>query len=153
QTLAACEALAAAEGLRLEGSAGGPPALDDELLAEVASLIEWPFPLIGAFDEGYLELPAEVLTTVVIKHQRFFPLRAPDGQLAARFIGVSNNRVGDEDVVRSGYQGVLDGRLYGADFFWRSDRRKSLSQHAWALSGIAFQRDLGSMADKTARVA
>ena len=154
QTLAACEALAAAEGLRLEGSDGGPlEAHDDELLAEVGNLIEWPFPILGAFAEEYLELPDEVLTTVMIKHQRFFPLRTQEGALAARFIGVSNNRVADEGVVRGGYEGVLDGRLYDARFFWRSDRRKSLSQHAWSLSGIAFQRDLGSMADKTARVA
>lgn len=173
QTLAACRSLAAAAGLVLEGGDGGahsehgaapsehgaPAAAvaadpaGDELLAEVASLIEWPFPILGSFDESYLELPEEVLTTVMIKHQRFFPVRSEGGALAARFIGVSNNRVADEDVVRRGYEGVLDGRLYDARFFWRSDRRKSLSQHAWALSGIAFQRDLGSMADKTARVA
>src|SRR5690606_1265483 len=115
--------------------------------------IEWPFPILGSFDPSYLELPDEVLTTVMIKHQRFFPLRTPTGELAPRYVGVSNNRVDDAEVVRKGYDAVLDGRLYDARFFWRSDRRKSLSQHAWALSGIAFQRDLGSMADKIARVA
>src|SRR5690606_39594665 len=73
--------------------------------------------------------------------------------LAARFVGVANNRVPDEDVVRRGYQDVLAGRLYDARFFWRADKERSLSQHAWALSGIAFQRELGSMADKVARVA
>ncbi|HZJ08224.1 MAG TPA: glycine--tRNA ligase subunit beta [Trueperaceae bacterium] len=173
-TLAACEALAAAEGLALARQAGQPepelvgdgpagaeraerptasPTQGDELLDEVAGLIEWPFPILGSFDPSYLELPDEVLTTVMIKHQRFFPTRSPDGKLAPRFIGVSNNRVADEDVVRRGYEGVLDGRLYDAGFFWRSDRRKTLAQHAWSLSGIAFQRDLGSMADKSARVA
>ena len=89
----------------------------------------------------------------MIKHQRFFPTRNPDGRLAARFVAISNNRAPDEDLVRRGYQAVLDGRLYDASFFWRADRRKSLSQHAWALSGIAFQKELGTMADKTARVA
>lgn len=143
-TLAACEALAAAEGLELQGG---------ELLDEVTSLIEWPFPILGSFDSSYLELPAEVLTTVMIKHQRFFPVRTGSGELAPHYVGVSNNRVADEEVVRKGYDAVLDGRLYDARFFWRADRRKSLSQHAWALSGIAFQRDLGSMADKIARVA
>src|SRR5690606_34197309 len=86
-------------------------------------------------------------------HQRFFPLRKQDGALAANYIGVSNNKVADEALVRRGYDGVLGGRLYDANFFWRSDRRKTLSQHAWSLTGIAFQRDLGSMADKLARVA
>ncbi len=145
ETLRAVESSAAAEGLE--------PVVDDALLAEVANLVEWPFPVVGGFDEEYLELPDEVLTTVMVKHQRFFPLRAPGGRLAARFVGVSNNKVPDEDVVRRGYEDVLAGRLYDARFFWRADRERSLSQLAWALSGIAFQRDLGSMADKTARVA
>lgn len=148
-TLEACEALAAADGLRLDTAAGDGSAL----LAEITGLVEWPFPIVGTFEPGYLELPDAVLTTVMIKHQRFLPLRAADGRLAPNYIGVSNNRVADEALVRRGYDSVLDGRLHDAEFFWRSDRRKSLSQHAWALSGIAFQRDLGSMADKIARVA
>lgn len=143
--LSAAAELAAASGLTLYE--------DDALLDEVAALVEWPFPVVGSFDESYLDLPEEVLATVMIKHQRFFPTRDTSGRLAARFVAISNNRVPDEDLVRRGYQGVLDGRLYDASFFWTSDRRKSLSQHAWALSGIAFQKELGTMADKTARVA
>src|SRR5690606_34011645 len=120
-------------------------------------LVEWPFPILGTFDERYLELPDEVLATVMIKHQRFFPTRKNTdggtlGPLARHFVGVSNNRVDDEALVRKGYEQVLGGRLYDARFFWDSDRGKSLSQHAWGLSGIAFQKELGSMADKTARV-
>ena len=122
------------------------------LLAEVANLVEYPFPIVGRFDEGYLELPAEVLSTVMIHHQRFFPLLDGDGGLSNAFVAVSNNRVPDESVVRSGYEKVLAGRLYDASFFWRSDRNKSLSQHAWALSGIQFHKELGTMADKVARV-
>src|SRR5690606_20641157 len=144
---------AVAEGLaRVTADAGLEPYQDAELLDEVTDLVEWPFPVLGAFDDSYLELPEEVLATVMIRHRRFFPTRARDGRLAARFVGVSNNRVADEAVVRRGYEQVLAGRLYDARFFWRSDRRKSLSQHAWGLSGIAFQKELGSMADKTARV-
>ncbi|HET8986564.1 MAG TPA: glycine--tRNA ligase subunit beta, partial [Trueperaceae bacterium] len=138
-------AAAAAEGLTLYEDAA--------LLDEVAGLVEWPFAIMGSFSDTYLELPEEVLATVMIKHQRFFPTRDASGALAARFVGISNNSVPDESLVRRGYEGVLDGRLYDANFFWRSDRRKSLSQHAWALSGIAFQKELGTMADKTARVA
>lgn len=123
-----------------------------ELLDEVTDLVEWPFAIIGSFEESYLELPREVLATVMITHQRFFPTSAASGELAAKFVGVANNRVPDTAVVRAGYEQVLAGRLYDARFFWRSDRRKSLSQHAWGLAGIAFQRELGSMADKTARV-
>lgn len=143
-TLAAGTTMAAAEDLTLYR--------DDALLDEVAGLVEWPFAILGSFSEAYLELPEEVLATVMIKHQRFFPTRDAGGALAARFVGISNNRVYDEDLVRRGYERVLDGRLYDASFFWNSDRRKSLSQHAWALSGIAFQKELGTMADKIARV-
>lgn len=144
-TRAAIVELAATEGLT--------PVEDPALLEEVTNLIEWPFPILGRFGDEYLQLPDEVLLAVMVKHQRFFPLRRADGALAPRFVGVSNNRVEDEDVVRRGYEDVLAGRLYDARFFWQADRERSLSQHAWSLSGIAFQRELGSVADKTARVA
>ncbi len=142
-----------AEVARLAASEDLTAVDDQALLSEVANLIEWPFPILGRFSDDYLELPDEVLLAVMVRHQRFFPLRRPDGALAARFVGVSNNHVADEAVVRRGYEDVLAGRLYDARFFWQADRERSLSQHAWSLSGIAFQRDLGSMADKTARVA
>ncbi len=144
-TRAAIVELAATEGLT--------PVEDPALLEEVTNLIEWPFPILGRFGDEYLQLPDEVLLAVMVKHQRFFPLRRADGSLAPRFVGVSNNRVEDEAVVRRGYEDVLAGRLYDARFFWQADRERSLSQHAWSLSGIAFQRELGSVADKTARVA
>jgi len=144
---------ATAEGVEeVARAAGLEPYTDSELLDEVADLVEWPFPILGAFQDEYLELPEEVLATVMITHQRFFPTRDQAGELAARFVGVSNNRVEDESVVRQGYEHVLAGRLYDARFFWQSDLRKSLSQHAWGLTGIAFQKELGSMADKTERV-
>lgn len=132
--------------------AGLVPLQDDDLLSEVVDLVEWPFPILGSFREAYLELPDEVLATVMIKHQRFFPTRVADGRLAPSFVGVSNNHVADEGIVRKGYEQVLEGRLYDASFFWHADRQKSLSQHAWGLSGIAFQQKLGSMADKVERV-
>ena len=100
--------LAAAEGLT--------PIDNDELLDEVTGLVEYPFPILGRFEEHYLELPDEVLSTVLIVHQRFFPLKHADGRLARSFVGVSNNRVLDEAVVRKGYEQVLGGRLYDARF-------------------------------------
>jgi glycyl-tRNA synthetase beta chain len=141
--LAVCEA-ASSQGLA--------PVEDDALLDEVTSLVEMPFGVLGGFDDDYLELPDEVLATVMIHHQRFFPVLSRSGGLAARFVSVSNNRVPDASVVRQGYERVLAGRLYDARFFWDADRQKSLSQHAWELSGIQFHGSLGSMADKVARV-
>jgi len=128
------------------------PVWDEGLLDEIVDLVEWPTAIVGRFDARYLALPDEVLATVMIHHQRFVPLRGPDGAIADRFIGVSNTAVDDPSTVRSGYEAVLDGRLYDARFFWDADRGKTLAQHAWGLSGIAFQKDLGSMADKVTRV-
>lgn len=136
---------AAAEGLT--------PIENDALLDEVTNLVESPVGVLGEFAPSYLDLPEEVLITIMIHHQRFFPTRDAEGRLAPYFVSVSNNRVPEPRVVRRGYEGVLEGRLYDARFFWDADRRKSLSQHAWGLSGIGFQKDLGTMADKVARVA
>ena len=134
------------------GEAGLEPLHNKALLEEVAGLIEWPVGVLGAFDEAYLELPEEVLVTIMIHHQRFFPTRDKSGGLAPRFVSVSNNKVPDESVIREGYERVLGGRLFDARFFWEADRRKTLLEHAEGLSGIAFQKGLGTVADKVARV-
>ncbi len=131
---------------------GLAPIRDAELLEEVASLIEWPVGVLGGFEDSYLDLPEEVLITVMIHHQRYFPLRRDDGTLAPNFVSISNNRVPDTGLIRQGYEHVLAGRLSDARFFWQADRRQSLAQHAWGLSGIGFQKELGSMADKVSRV-
>lgn len=128
------------------------PIYNEELLDEVTNLIEYPFGILGKFDKSYLELPEEVLTTTMMHHQRYFPVRDSDGKLAPYFVAISNNKVSDESIVRKGYEQVLAGRLYDAYFFWEADKKKSLSQHAWKLSGIGFHKELGSMADKIGRV-
>ncbi len=143
--VAAAHAAATAAGLELDR--------DPLLEAEVTDLVESPSAILGSFDAAFLDLPEAVLSTVMIHHQRFFPTRRADGGLAHAFVAISNNRVPDESVVRTGYEQVLRGRLEDARFFWDADRRETLAQHAWALAGIAFHKELGSMADKVARVA
>ncbi len=125
---------------------------DKALLNSVTNLIEHPFPILGSFDPSYLDLPEGVLITVMIHYQRYFPLRDAQGNLAPYFVSISNNKVEDESVLKEGYEQVLKGRLYDALFFWKADRRRSLSQHAWGLSGIRFEKDLGTIADKVSRV-
>lgn len=142
-TLRAAQEAAAAQGLTLLNAPG--------LLEEVADLLETPVAILGHFDERYLSLPEEVLTTTMIHHQRFFPTRRADGSLAPSFVGLSNNDVPDKALVRRGYEGALNPRLFDAQFFWDADRSRSLSQHAWALSGVGFHKGLGTMADKVAR--
>ena len=131
---------------------GLTPHDDPDLLEEVTGLVEYPVAFSAEFPQEYLELPDKLLTTVMIVHQRFFPLHSADGSLANAFVAVANNKDADPETVIRGYRTVLEGRLYDARFFWRTDRQQSLSQHAWALGGIAFQRDLGSMEDKVGRV-
>ena len=125
---------------------------DKQLLDSVTNIIEYPFPILGSFDPSYLDLPEGVLITVMIHYQRYFPLRDSKGNLAPYFVSISNNKVADENILKEGYEQVLKGRLYDALFFWKADRRKSLSQHAWGLSGIRFEKDLGTIADKVSRV-
>lgn len=125
----------------------------EDLLEEVTGLVEYPVAFSAEFPEEYLELPDKLLTTVMIVHQRFFPLHNEDGSLANAFVAIANNKNADPETVVRGYRTVLDGRLYDARFFWQQDRQQSLSQHAWSLGGMAFQRDLGSMEDKVGRVA
>jgi glycyl-tRNA synthetase beta chain len=144
RTLESAQAAAARAGFRIESSSA--------LLEDISHIVEYPVGILGNFDKSYLELPEEVLATTMIHHQRFFPTRDKNGKLAAHFVGISNNKVPDESVVQRGYEHVLAGRLYDAKFFWEADRKKSLSQHAWGLGGIAFQKELGSMGDKISRV-
>ena len=87
----------------------------------------------------------------MIHHQKFFPTRRADGTLAPYFVGVSNNDVPERALVRRGYEGALNPRLSDAQFFWDADRSRSLSQHAWGLSGVGFHKGLGTIADKVTR--
>jgi glycyl-tRNA synthetase beta chain len=120
---------------------------------EVTDLVESPSAILGSFDERFLDLPEAVLATVMIHHQRFFPTREPRWRLAPRSWRSRTTECPTTSVVRAGYEQVLRGRLDDARFFWDADRRDTLAQHAWALAGIAFHKELGSMADKVARVA
>ncbi len=137
------ETLALSEGLEA--------VIPGELLAEVNGLVEWPVAVLGRFDAGYLELPDEVLATIMIHHQRFFPLRKPGARLTNAFVGVANNE-GELGVIRAGYEGVLKGRLDDGVFFWRQDLKTPLAEHREKLKGMAFARGLGTMWDKAERV-
>ena len=106
--------LAFAQGLEL---------IEDEvLLAEVAGLVEWPVVLMGAFDEGFLELPPEVIRATIRANQKCFVLRRPDGSLANRFILVANIEASDGGrAVVAGNERVIRARLSDARHFWRTD--------------------------------
>ncbi|MEV6637520.1 glycine--tRNA ligase [Actinoplanes sp. NPDC051470] len=121
------------------------------LLEQVTHLVEAPNPLLGTFDESYLTLPAEVLTTVMRKHQRYFPVRDEDGALLPMFVAVANGVV-DVEQVRSGNEAVLRARYEDAAFFYRADLAVPPAEMRARLARLTFTDKLGSMADRADRI-
>lgn len=134
-------------------SLGGIAVIEDALLDEVTALVEWPVPLAGRFDARFLELPAEVPIATMQDHQRYFPVRDAGGKLMNHFITVANIESRDPDKVRDGNERVVRPRLADAAFFWETDRRQKLEARCEALRAVTFQNKLGSLFDKSARVA
>jgi glycyl-tRNA synthetase beta chain len=133
-------------------SVGGVAHIEDELLEEVAALNEWPVPVVGHFAEHYLALPAEVLITTMQSNQKYFPVKDGNGRLLPHFITFSNIASTRPESIQHGNERVIVPRLSDAEFFWKQDRKKPLGARVPALDNIIFQKDLGTLADKTARV-
>ncbi|HEU4346402.1 MAG TPA: glycine--tRNA ligase subunit beta, partial [Actinoplanes sp.] len=119
---------------------------------EITNLVEQPEAILGSFDGRYLELPQEILTTVMRKHQRYLPVRDADGALLPMFVAVANGVV-DVERVRAGNEAVLRARYEDAAFFYRADRRTPLAVMRERLSRLTFTDKLGSMADRADRIA
>jgi glycyl-tRNA synthetase beta chain len=141
-----------AQADKAAAEAGGTPIYDDSLLDEVTALVEWPVPLVGKFDERFLDLPREVLVSTLQSHQRYFPVEDSDNGLVPGFVAISNLDSRDPDRVREGVERVVRPRLSDAGFFWDTDRTRSLASRKEDLESVVFQRELGSMADRTRRV-
>lgn len=137
---------------QIEKEIGGTSDPDPELLEENAQLVEYPIPFRGSFDASFLDIPEEVLIATMKKNQRYFPVRGADGKLMPDFIGVSNNKARDMNVVRDGNERVLRARFYDAAFFWKEDLAVSLESRLPSLEKVLYQERLGSIADKVARV-
>jgi glycyl-tRNA synthetase beta chain len=137
----------------LAGQIGGRPVYGDDLLDEVTALVEWPVPIAGRFEGRYLELPREVLISTLQAHQRYFPIEDEAGRLLPSFIAVTNLESAEPEQVREGNERVVRPRLSDAAFFWDTDRRQPLAARVPHLDDVVFQRKLGSLGDKTRRVA
>ncbi|BAL90697.1 putative glycyl-tRNA synthetase [Actinoplanes missouriensis 431] len=124
---------------------------ESSLIDQVTDLVEQPLPLLGTFDEGYLDLPDAVLTTVMRKHQRYLPVRDADGALLPMFVTVANGPV-DVELVRAGNEAVLRARYEDAAFFYRADLATSPADMRARLDRLTFTDKLGSMADRAARI-
>ncbi len=126
--------------------------LDATLLETLVYLTEYPTPIVGAFSETYLDLPAEVLVTVMRHHQKYFSVLKEDGHLAPFFVAVMNSSGDPDGLVRSGNERVLRARFNDARFFWQVDQQKKLADRVEDLANVTFQAKLGSYRDKTDRV-
>jgi len=124
-----------------------------ELVDEVVALVEWPAGIAGRFDERFLVLPREVLVATLEGHQRYFPISDGDGALKAGFVTVANIQSRDPAQVVAGNERVVRPRLSDALFFWEQDQRKGLASHIDGLARVSFQKSLGSLADKSQRIA
>ncbi len=126
---------------------------DAELLEILVNLTEFPTVIRGEFNRQFLELPREVLVTVMRNHQRYFALQSGDqGTLAPGFLAVANQDQDRDGLIRQGHERVLRARFNDALFFWRHDRRRSLADRLEDLQHITFHAKLGSYHDKTQRM-
>ena len=137
----------------LAAEIGGSVAADGDLLTEVANLVEAPRAFRGEYASEFLDLPRDVLVTVMRKHQRYFAVEDADGRLLPWFIGVRNGDGQHLDKVIHGNEQVIRARFSDARFFYAADRTKSLVEHMPRLDTLTFQAELGSMRQKNDRVA
>lgn len=132
---------------------GGNALIDEDLLDEVCSLVEWPVAIAGQFDEAFLDVPSEALISSMQDHQKYFPVVNGEGQLLPYFITVANLESRDPEQIRAGNERVIRPRLSDAAFFWNQDRKNTLSSRADRLHNMVFQKKLGTLFDKQERIA
>ncbi len=137
-----------AEAAKLGGVAG----LEDELLEEVASLVEWPVVLVASFEEKFLDVPAEALVYTMKGDQKYFPVYDQNGQLMNKFIFVSNLISKDPGQIISGNEKVVRPRLADAEFFFNTDKKQTLAHRLDSLSTVLFQKQLGTLKEKVERI-
>lgn len=137
---------------RIESTLGPDVAPDDSLLGTLVYLTEYPSIIRGTFDASYLELPKEILSTVMRHHQRYFSVLNADGSLAPAFVAVTNTDGDPEGLIRQGNERVLRARFNDARFFWQVDQSKKLADRVEDLAKVTFQAKLGTYREKTDRV-
>ncbi len=132
---------------------GGEPRLDDALLDELANLVEWPVAIACTFEREFLGVPPEALVTTMVANQKFVPVFDADGKLTEHFIGIANIESRQPAEIRKGYERVIRPRFADAKFFWDEDLKTPLSSYQEQLKNVTYQQALGSLWDKSVRVA
>lgn len=126
---------------------------DADLLDEVTSLVEWPVALVGSFEERFLDVPPEALIYTMKDDQKYFPLLDNDGNLLPKFIFITNIESKDPSQVIAGNEKVVRPRLADAEFFYNTDKKQTLESRLESLSTVLFQKQLGTLKDKSERIA
>ena len=147
------KAFIAAEVEKTAASLNGKAQMDDALLEEVTSLVEWPVVLVGSFEESFLQVPAEPLISTMKDNQKYFPLLDNNGKLQNKFIFVANIASKDPQQIISGNEKVVRPRLSDAQFFFNTDRKQKLADRLDSLKTVLFQQQLGTLAEKSERIA
>lgn len=127
--------------------------IDDSLLNEVTSMVEWPVAILGNFEKRFLEIPPEALISTMSAHQKYFHLIDRQGKLLPHFITIANIKSKDMQKVIEGNERVIRPRFSDAEFFWNQDRKNSLESHIDSTKKVVFQKQMGSLFDKTHRTA
>ncbi len=136
----------------LSATVGGKPAYSQELLDEITNLVEWPRALLGSFDEKFLDIQKAVLMNIMQQQQKYIPLVDDNDLLLPKFIVISNLQSSSPDVVMRGNEKVIVPRFEDAMFFWRRDKCKALVSRLETLKSVVFEKQLGSLFDKTRRI-
>lgn len=136
----------------LEEEKGFQIEIEDDLLAEVRNLVEYPTVFHGSYDEKYLNLPTEVLITSMKEHQRYFPVKSTSGKLLPYFVSVRNGNDYKIETVAKGNEKVLSARLSDGQFFYEEDQKKNIDFYQDKLTRVVFQEKLGTTSEKVARV-
>ncbi|MFW6367848.1 MAG: glycine--tRNA ligase subunit beta [Halothece sp.] len=133
---------------------GGYALIDEELLAEVTNLVEFPFVVTGKFDQEFLNLPPEVITTEMSSHQRYFPVWKDENAttLLPYFITAANGNPQKADLIIRGNERVIRARLADGQFFYNADLSKPLADYVPELDQVTFQEKLGSIGEKVKRI-
>ncbi len=132
--------------------AGTTVKVDAALLETLVYITEYPTAITGGFDAQFLELPEEVLVTVMRHHQKYFSVEDGHGKLAPRFVAVMNIPSDPEGFVQGGNERVIRARFNDARFFWETDQKKTLAARVPDLANVTFQAKLGSYLEKTERM-
>lgn len=146
------KALILAKAQEKAAALGGVADIEEELLDEVTSLVEYPDVLAAKFEECFLAVPAEALVYTMKGDQKYFPIYDKDGKLLPHFIFVSNINPEDPSKIIEGNEKVVRPRLTDAEFFFKTDLKQRLEDQLPRLETVLFQQQLGTLRDKTARI-